>query len=249
MKSRKHAIVLGLLAVTAVLLLGAQGARRHKPREVPFSKTRIKIEFKSSADDIGVQVLLDGEPWERVSGFGPNGRKILDVQGRRSLATQGFTELFFESSEPSLADVPLEEFLRRFPEGKYEFEGRTVAGDEIEGIAMLTHTIPAGPVILSPVGTEDEPPIVDPDDLVIEWEPVVETFDGSNDIDIIGYQVIVEQVAPLRVFSIDLPAGTTRVQVPPEFFLQRDTRHIFEVLAIEAGGNQTITEGAFVTEG
>lgn len=46
---------------------------------------------------------------------------------------------------------------------------------------------------------------------------------------------------------IDLPASRTSVTVPPEFFIQRDTLHKFEVLAIEAGGNQTIKEGEFVT--
>ncbi len=246
MKRRTQVVVCCLLAMGALVLTGAQGKRRFK-RDVPFGKAQIKIELNSSADDIGVQVLLDGEPWERVSAFGPNGRKILDIQGRRSLAIQGLTELFFESSEPSLADVPLEEFFRRFPEGEYEFEGRTTQGDEIEGVATLTHAIPAGPVIVSPVGTEDEPPVVDPDDLVIEWEPVIETIDGSGDIEIVGYQLIVEQVDPPRTLSLDVPGDVTSVRVPPEFFAEPDALHKFEVLAVEAGGNQTITEGEFVT--
>ena len=35
-------------------------------------------------------------------------------------------------------------------------------------------------------------------------------------------------------------------KVPPEF-LEPGTAYTFEVLAIEAGGNQTITAGSFVT--
>jgi hypothetical protein len=34
----------------------------------------------------------------------------------------------------------------------------------------------------------------------------------------------------------------------PEEFLEDGTEYKFEVLAIEASGNQTITEGAFETE-
>lgn len=46
---------------------------------------------------------------------------------------------------------------------------------------------------------------------------------------------------------MNVPAATTRVKVPPEF-LEAGTDYIFEVLAIEAGGNQTITEGSFRTQ-
>jgi hypothetical protein len=82
---------------------------------------------------------------------------------------------------------------------------------------------------------------------VIEWRPVTRTLDGSTSLRIVGYQVIVEQENPLRVFSIDLPASATSVRVPPGFLVQRDTLHKFEVLAVEESGNQTITEGEFLT--
>jgi hypothetical protein len=212
-----------------------------------FSEAKILIEFNSTDEDVGIQVLLDGEPWKDVRASDPNGRRLLDITTRASLMTQGLPELFFESSEPSLADVPLEEFLARFPAGTYAFEGRTVDGLPVTGEAILSHVIPAGPTIVSPASSNEDPPVVDPNDFVIEWEPVTETVDGSEDLTIAGYQVIVEQEEPLRVFSVDLPAAATRVRVPAEFFEQRDTEHVFEVLAIEAGGNQTITEAAFVT--
>ena len=215
--------------------------------EIPFSRTKIIIEFNASAEDVGIQVLLDGEPWKKLQVLDPRNRRILDVAGTKSLADQGLTEFFFESSEPSLRDVPLREFLARFPRGKYEFEGETIDGIELEGTAVLSHRIPAGPDIVSPVSPNDDPPVVDPNNLVIEWEPVTETITGSRNLNITGYQVIVEQVEPPRVFSIDLPGSATSVMVPPGFLVQPDTLHKFEVLAIEKSGNQTITEGEFVT--
>ncbi len=216
--------------------------------ELLFSKARIYIEYNATDEDVGIQVLLDGEPWKLLKAYGPDNRLILDVIARRSLKQQGLTEFFFESSEPSLAEVSLEEFLERFPEGEYEFEGKTTDGADIEGEATLTHVIPAGVEVVAPVSLTDDPPVVDPDDFVIEWEPVTETIDGSDALEIAGYQVIVEQVEPLRAFSVHLPASATNVTIPPEFFELDNTVHKFEILAIEAGGNQTIVSGEFVTE-
>ncbi len=248
MGKRTKSLLLGLLAA----VMGSPGsapvwAAEDEQEDLLFSRAKIIIEFNASADDVGVQVLLDGDPWRKVAAFAPDGRKILEIVGRRSLGQQGLTELFFESSEPSLAELPLEEFLARFEEGEYAFEGVTIEGEEIEGKATFSHVIPAGPKIVSPDVSGDEPPAVDPGALVIAWEPVTEALSGSGDVEIVGYQVIVEQEEPRSAFSIDLPASATSVAVPAGFLVQRDTLHKFEVLAIDASGNQTITEGEFVT--
>ncbi len=241
---RKRSIFL----VAAIALILASTApevwARRYAEEIPFSKAKIIIEFNSTANDIGVQVLLDGEPWQLVSIESPDGGIILNIRSFGSLRKQGLTELFFESSEPSLDEVPLNEFLARFPEGVYEFEGRTIEGQVIEGEATFTHIIPSGPEIVSPQENE----VVDPNNVIITWNEVTTTITGSSQIEIVGYQVIVEQVDPLRVLSIDLPATATSVKIPPEFFVQQNSLHKFEVLAIAAGGNQTITEGFFVTQ-
>ena len=61
------------------------------------------------------------------------------------------------------------------------------------------------------------------------------------DVVIVGYQVIVGS------FQVTVPAGTTRVTLPAEFAASLGRgAHPFEVLAIDASGNQTITEGEFV---
>jgi len=234
-----------LIAMVALMLATAVQELRAE-REIPFSRTRMIIEYNSSADDIGVQVSLDGEPWRSLKIESPNGRTILDLITNRSLRKQGLTELFFESSEPSLADVPIEVFFDRFPEGVYEFEGKTVEGQEIEGEAVFTHVIPAGPENLSP----EEGAEVDPEALDIEWNSVDKTRDGKP-VEIVAYQVIVERAdnaalgAAPRLFDIKLapsPGETQRVTVPSQF-LEPGKEYKFEVLAIEAGGNQTITEG------
>ena len=243
------------LVSLAVLILAASAselwAKRHQS-EIPFSRAKMFIEFNSSANegvgDVGVQVLLDGEPWQSLKIESRHGRTILDITASKSLKKQGLTELFFESSEPSLDEVPLAKFLGRFPEGKYEFKGKTIEGQKIEGQATFTHVIPAGPVIVSPDSSPGEGSIVNPNNLVIQWEPVTKKIAGSGELVIVAYQVVVEGGNPSRTFDVTLAAKPTTmsVTVPPEF-LEPGTEYTFEVLAIEAGGNQTITEGFFVT--
>jgi hypothetical protein len=241
------------LKSVAALILAAAAPEGWAKSEIPFDIAKMIIEFNSTANDVGVQVLLDGEPWQSLQIESPNRRTILDIRASMSLREQGLTELFFESSEPSLDEVPLAKFLARFPEGTYKFDGKTIERQEIEGEATFTHVIPAGPVIVSPKEGE-----VDPKNLVISWEAVTKKIEGSSEADlvIVAYQVIVERTdndqlgAALRTFDIKIPATSDRIQsvtVPPEF-LESGTEYKFEVLAIEAGGNQTITEGdPFVT--
>ena len=50
---------------------------------------------------------------------------------------------------------------------------------------------------------------------------------------------------PLRVMEVDLPGSVHRLTVPSEF-LERSVHYKYEVLAIDAGGNQTLTERSFV---
>jgi len=246
--TRRTLIAASLAAIAAVSVpVAVRGWSDGDEDEICFSRTEVFIELNSSAEDVGIQVMLDGEPWKIVTARDPRGRRILDILAKSSVRRQGLTELFFESSEPPFDEVSLAEFLARFPEGEYEFEGMTIDGQKIEGEAMFTHVIPAGPEITSPEQSEDDPPVVDPCDTVIEWEPVTETFFGSCDIEIVNYEVIVVQLDPHREFKVDLPPTQTSVTVPKEFLQLRGTRYEFEILAKEVSGNQTITEGEFVT--
>jgi hypothetical protein len=130
--------------------------------------------------------------------------------------------------------------------GNYTFAGVTVDGKQLSGRAMLHHNIPAGPVVVS----SEEGASLDPASLVvIDWDPVTDPFPGTDlPVTISGYQVIVERVrpAPLLTFSVFLPADVTQVTVPAEY-LEAGAEYAFEVLAIDASGNQTITESSFET--
>jgi hypothetical protein len=239
-KKRQIRLLAVLLVPVVALIMGADAPESGAAER--FDDTKIIIELNATDRDAGIQVFLDGEPWKEVEIISPD-EEILEVEADGNLLDFGLTELFFESNEPPFDELPLDEFLELFPAGIYRFKGRTVEGVRLRGAARLTHVIPAGPDLVSPEEGEE----VDPNDTVIEWEPVTERFIGSGNIKIVGYQVVVEREDPLRVFSVDVSADTTMVTIPPEF-LEPGTDYKFEVLAIEESGNQTISEREFETE-
>ena len=129
----------------------------------------------------------------------------------------GLSELFFEGAEPTLSDFPLADLLALFPEGTYEFEGRTVDGAEISGEGTLTHAVPAGPDV-----SASDKTVGAGNSLTIRWQPVTKKATDpaggvfpDEDIVVVAYQVIVEP------FQVTLPAtkppAPMSVTVPPEF--------------------------------
>ena len=209
------------------------------PSQAQFGTLKFFIEFNETDEDIGVQALVGGEPYKRLIVSSPNDIELLNMRAKSSLRRQGMSDFFFESAEPTLDELSIEEFLRRFPQGKYEFETMTLDGAEQEGSAKFTHKIPAGPVITSP----SEGDVVDPDNTVVTWEEVTMTT-GLNPpqrpVNIVGYQVIVTREDPLRVYSVDVGPETKSISVPPEF-LEPGTEYELEILAIEKSDNQTIS--------
>jgi hypothetical protein len=233
-------------AVVLSLLGGSSTATTAQSDVGQFAESRIFIEYNSTDNDLGFHVSLDGEDWKSLKIVGPTGRTIFRVQGKGGYRDLGLTELFFEGAEPSLFDVPLDELLALFPEGQYEFEGRTVDGGEIGGEATLTHAVPAGPDVS---GSDDT---VGPGNaLTIRWNPVADVATDpaggvfpDERIVVVAYQVIVGS------FEVTLPAtdpaSPMSVTVPPEFAVSLEPgQHGFEVLAIDESGNQTITSGSF----
>ncbi len=239
MKTQKPVLLLSTVALvlgTTMILTGAAHPARAAtpPQDVQLSFSRIYWEYNSSANDLGVHVTLDGEDWTKLKITNPRERLLFQVKGSGPYGNLGMTELFFEGAEPSLDEFPLADLLALFPEGEYEFEGRTADLQEIEGAWRFTHAIPDGPAVFSDVGANNF--------LRIRWNEVTAPPPGfpNRPIHISGYQVIVGS------FQVTLPATARSVTVPPEFVQAMGPGvHPFEVLAIEVSANQTLTEGTF----
>jgi hypothetical protein len=231
------------LALAAVTTAPVAAGRA---RPTVLKASTMIIEYNSSAEDIGIQFFLDSDGWQEVEISDPEGIEIFSAETSGRLTRQGGgTELFLESVEPPIEDLPFEEFFRRFPEGRYKFRARDNWGNLQRGGVEFTHAIPAGPVLVGPVpdaGAECAANVALP--VVIDWEPVTTSIFGEP-LDVVRYEVIVENDD--LDFDVEFPAEVgTQVTVSPEL-LQPGTEYIFEVLAIEEGGNQTITEGCFTT--
>ena len=229
-----------MLALLGLLLavLPAKAADTEPRKTIPFSDARLRIEVNATDGDSGLHALIDAEGWRFVKIYDPKGRLVFHVEGGGSVRKTGLTELFFESAEPGFEELPLADFLRRFPAGQYRCVGKTITGDTLLSFATLTHALPAGPVLLAPA----EGSVQDPSNTVVRWEPVPDPA-GSR---IVRYEVLITEdgTVPKRVLSVVLPATKTSMKVPSEF-LTPNSSYKWEILAIEAGGNQTLSEASF----
>lgn len=229
-----------LLAAAVTLGIFAQDARSAPP--IKFSQAAVFIEHNATDGDFGIHFFWDAVGWNVIEIRDPDNIKILGVTAEGELAGWGLTEGFFESVEPVGDITPLQE---RFPAGKYEFTGITVAGGALKSTDTLTYDIPDAPVILSPL----EGDVVDLDQpVIITWEAPLDPPGPPQAVDVVVQQVIVEREEPfLLVFSADFDDTATSVTVSPEF-LEPGTEYKVEVAAQEAGGNRTFTEITFTTQ-
>lgn len=233
MTRRAWFVLLCVLALVpiAIRVAGAGAA------PVRLEDAKVIVEVNDTDGDAGLQIFLDGDPWRQVAVFRPDGQKIAEFATAGPVNDYGLTELFSESSEPPFTEFPLSQFKSLFPEGEYTFTGTTIDGQDVVGSATLTHDIPNGPNLVAP----DDGARVDASNVVIRWREGAQ----PEGVEIDAYQVVVTRERPLRVLSVDLPGSVHRLTVPSEF-LERSVHYKYEVLGIDAGGNQTLTERSFV---
>lgn len=250
-----------LLGAMVALILGATA---HEPRAQDdgddgcsstggpaeiLPATKLFIEHNATDADTGVHGLFDGLDWVKLCIYDPQGRQIFALEPKQQLRRQSISGIFFESAEPPNAEVPIEEFLARFPEGQYAVRGRTLDGKRITGAATFTHAIPAGPVITFP----QDSALVPASNLVVTWDHVTTTITGEP-FNRTGYQVIITKDAPDDPHGFSRPtldvhvlSSVTSLTVPDQF-LEPNTGYELEVLVLETSGNQTISSIFFQTQ-
>jgi hypothetical protein len=186
-----------------------------------FGELQMFIEYNSTDEDAGIQVFLDGDGWKELV-IRRNGNVILEIEAERGpFKRTGLTEIRWETGEPSLALI-----LSRFPEGNYHFVARKVNGGKHEGTVELSHDLPAAP-----------------SNLVLANGAVSWDFDASQgDVDVGGFEVIVENETLGTKMETNVPAGTQTVEIPSHLLGGVNPVINVEVLAIGENGNKTITE-------
>lgn len=227
----------------------------------PFKITNIHFETNASACDMGIQISFDTDGLTDGEVESPTGQVVYSFRSVRGEETiMDVTEGFQERVEPPIIDLEdalgcepsddailLSQLLSAWPAGIYEFTGASER-TEFEGAAILTHKVPAGPEIIAP---EDGAIVPHNANLLIKWRKVTGPILPSlGPVVIVGYHALVVDITqPVlppgktkTALDADLSASETTFLVPKQY-LEPGRTYEFEVLATEAGGNQTITEG------
>lgn len=241
--------IIMLTAVAVFLTMGDSAlAKRWKKKAEELDPVNVFIEWNTTDGDQGIQFFWDSDGFNRMIVFNESGKKVLDIETKKSLRDQGLTEVAIESVEPDESEQTLDEFFERFPEGTYEFWGRSIKGEWLYGEADFTHDL------------------ADPVEIDLEFWPIVSWTPGGG-ADVVGYEVVVELVVKEviedgengeegdeRVFkqTTTLPEFVEELTVSPEFLYMieyyEDSEDWeveelkIEILADEETGNRTITE-------
>ena len=256
----EHIGVICRAAVAGIALAAATTAATAAQPE-PFKQTNIHFETNASACDMGIQMSFDTDGITGGSVEDPNEQVVFSFGSVFGLeGTHDLTESFQERVEPPIVDlesalgcepsedaISLNELFSNWPAGTYEFEGVS-AGVEFEGIAKLTHRIPAGPEITAPA---DGAVVRHDANFLMKWNKVTGPILPSlGPVEIVGYHVLLVDVtnpvlAPGKTkISFDADVSKTETSfVVPKQYLEPNRIYELEILATEKGGNQTITEG------
>lgn len=241
-----------LTLLTIVLLVGATlmpAAQADSSQQ--FSEAEIFFELNHTDGDLGIHASIDGEPWTDLEIEGPGDRKLLDIFSRGRLRTQGMTQLFFESAEPSFDELDPTDFFQRFPEGKYQIEGRAQEGGTMKSTAVLSHVMASPPEDIRVNGVPAAescdaplPTVIEP--VTIDWDPVTKShpeIGKSGSIKISRYQFFVEREGVK--LSLDLPPTVTEFEIP-RGVTDPGKEFKFEIIARTTTGNNTAVESCFL---
>ena len=251
--TRRMSRLLALSAVTAALVVCAAAfvpdARAQRPQR--FSEAELFFELNDTDGDLGIHASIDGEPWTDLEIEGPGDRTLLNIFTRGQLRTQGLTQLFFESAEPSFDELNPADFFRRFPEGRYEIEGRAHGGGRIESTAVLSHVLAAPPenILVSGAPAAEScdakplPTVSAP--VIIDWDPVTRSHPEIGKrapIKVSRYQLFVEGEGVH--LALDLPPTVTEFEIPMGL-TNPGKEYKFEIIVRTTTGNNTAVESCF----
>ncbi|MGI9304161.1 MAG: hypothetical protein ACR2RB_15875 [Gammaproteobacteria bacterium] len=211
-------------SVTMALAPGAVGAD-HAERGgcLGFSDLSMVLERNDTDGDTEVVAFAKGQDdgLAKLAIRAPNGRKVFGYRGdRRGI---GMREFALESAEPPELALVLESF----PQGEYNFEGKTVSEDCLQGVAALSHE-------LAPTSEGD---IVLRDHVTVEWAAVPQAL---------VYLIEVKNEETDNALLVQVPAPSTSFAVPAAW-LTPDTEHQVAVGVRTSTGNLTNVESFFFT--
>jgi hypothetical protein len=250
---RPHVVAFFVLSVI-VGALSLRAAGQQGQPQTRFSQAELFFELNDTDGDLGIHGSIDGGPWTDLEIEGPGERTLLSVFSRGRLRTQGMTQLSFESAEPPFDELPPEQFFRRFPGGRYQMEGQLQDGQEVRGVAVLSHVLAARPNNVAVSGVPAAENCDDPNlpvvlaPVTIAWDPVTTShpeIGKAGHITVSRYQLFVEREGVK--LSVDLPPTVTEFEIPTGVTKLGDTFK-FEIIVRTTTGNNTAIESCFIVQ-
>jgi hypothetical protein len=227
-----------------------------QPAPLAFTVAQLFLELNNTDGDLGIHASINSDqPWTQLEMEGPTGQTLLNLTNSSTLHRQGLTQLSLESAEPPFTELAPADFFRRFREGRYEIEGVTLGGAQIESTAVLSHVLAAPPKNLSfsgvaaPESCSVTPlPIVTPP-VLVGWDAVTEShpeIGRTGPVEVSQYQLFVQEQAVDHPVSlgVDLPPSVTQFTIPTGITSLGQTFK-FEIIIRTTAGNNTAVETCF----
>ncbi len=227
---------LGYATIASALLLAVSGvvgeAGAQSPAPVPFPVASVHLERNATDNDFEVVFEVKGEEdgLAELTVVAPDRRTVVAFKAPDS-STSGIRAFRFESPEPS----DIKALKAAYPEGVYEFAGRTFSGARLVGKSTLSHRLAATATLVKPAPAAANVPVRA---LRLAWGAV----DG-----VASYSIGIKQEELNVNLTALLPASSTSFAVP-DGFLARGRKYTLAVGAVTREGNITFVETTFTTE-
>jgi len=206
-------------------------AAENSSSSAAFPEASVRFEQNATDGDAEVvfRVKAAKDGLAELTIVSPTGRKVVDFKAPDA-ATLGIRQFVFESPEPKDAKA----LKVAYPEGAYEFLGRTASGARFAGKSTLSHRLPGAVTFVRPAAAAADVPVRD---LKLSWTAV----DGAA-----AYDVGIKQDELKTNFVALLPGSATSVGVP-EGFLVPGRKYKVSIGVVSAEGNISYVETTFTT--
>ncbi len=235
MQIRKLALILRVSMSAALLLILSDWsgfAVAKTARTDPFATASVR--FEQNATDGDVEVVFEAKGGDdglaHLKVISPDGRTVIDFNAPDA-TTLGIRQFIMESPEPD--DVAA--LKAAYPEGKYEFRGKTLSGKTLAGTSGLRYSLPPITRIKTPVPKAKN---VSAGSARISWSAVA---------GVAHYIVDIEQDELGMKLKAVLPRGTTSFAVPDGILLPGTEYELAIGTISETTGNISYVETSFTT--
>jgi hypothetical protein len=227
---RTHAAVISafLFAISGL----ADRAASEPAAAVPFPIATVHFEQNATDGDKEVvfQVKAETEGLDELIIRSPDGRTVVAFKAPDA-STMGMRQFRFETPEPP----DFEALKAAFPEGAYDFSGRTTSGTKLVGKSTLNHRLPATATFTKPAPKAENVPVKH---FEMSWGAVK---------NVASYIVTIDQRELNASFMVRLPGSSTSFAVP-DGFLVRGTKYKMAIGTVTGEGNISFVETTFTTE-